>query len=356
MSMIELKRHVVPELGIRFIDREIEISRILEMTRGRVHVIIGPRGCGKTELFKEILYSLGDIEHIYPILITYNIDSTKIYVTDIELLKRTVMERISKIVQDLSGLVGALFTTFIRVGEFIIEILRFREICRKDIVIIVDEFRNVYPGDYSKQFLDVIANDVRDLDMKLIEKGGSIRLILSTSDATASELRGQVGVKVDWYIMWNLGKKSTFDLLSEVKCPIDFELVWKITGGNPREIALLRRLEWDIKKWISIKIADVINALVDYCQSEGENLDNILRKVKNNFDNIYLLKVWEYLLKYNIVMYVDSRFERISNIPDSDIFLFQVPIYGIVLRQVSERERFKIDPSDVLRAYGSTCF
>ena len=265
------------------------------------------------------------------------------------------MERISKIVR-YSSIIETLFTTFIRVREFIVEILSFREICRKDIVIIVDEFRNVYPGDYSRQFLDVIANDVRDLDMKLMEKGGSIRLILSTSDATASELRSQVGVKVNWYIMWNLDKKSTFDLLSDVKCPIDFELVWKITGGNPREIALLRRLEWDVKKWISIKIADVINALVDYCLSEGENLNDILREIKNNFDNIYLLKVWKYLLRYNIVMYVDSRFEKISNVPYSDIFLFQVPVYGMVLRQVSERETFKIDPGDVLRAYGSTCF
>ena len=55
-------------------------------------------------------------------------------------------------------------------------------------------------------------------------------------------------------------------------------------------------------------------------------------------------------------MYVYSRFEKISNVPDSDIFLFQVPVYGMVLRQVSERETFKIDPDDVLRACGSTCF
>ncbi len=349
MSEIKLKRHIVPELNIKFIDREVEASKILEMTRGRVHVIVGPRGCGKTELFKEILYSLKDSERFYPILITYNVDSTKIYLPDLELLRRTLIERISKIVQDISGLVGALFTTFIRVGGFIIEILRFREIYGKDIVIIVDEFRNVYPGDYSRQFLDVMANDVRDLDMKLMEKNGSIRLILSTSDATASELRGKVGVKVDWYIMWNLDKKGTFDLLSDVKCPIDFELVWKITGGNPREVALLKRLEWDVKKWIIMKIADVINALVDYCQSEGENLNDTLRSIKNNFDNIYLLKVWKYLLKYNIVMYVDSRFEKISNVPDSGFFLFQVPIYGMILRSIVEKGSINVDPVDVLR-------
>ena len=48
------------------------------------------------------------------------------------------------------------------------------------------------------------------------------------------------------YSMWNLSKEATCELLDELRCPVDNELIWQLVGGNLREIAELFGLGWDL--------------------------------------------------------------------------------------------------------------
>ena len=70
----ELHRYVVPDLGVHFVDRDREVEAMLnsllklgrdvDPTNSLIHVITGPWGCGKTELFRALTRSLSKIDEV----------------------------------------------------------------------------------------------------------------------------------------------------------------------------------------------------------------------------------------------------------------------------------------------------
>jgi len=327
-----LRRHIVPELEIEFVNREEEFNKILSLEEGKIHIITGPRGCGKTELAREVEYTLENDEKHSIILITYETDKTNITVTP----RKTIKEN-SKI----------------DIVEIISEILKIRELVRRRIIIIVDEFRNIYRDDRARQMLEVEANRIRYINKELREQGGSIKLILITSDATVTYLRNIVGTKVQWYIMWNLDEKPTYEVLQKLKCPIDHHMTWKLTGGNLREIAIIKSHNWNLEKWIRIKISELITCLREYSQSENRNLISIIKEIEGNVDELSWRKIWTYLLKNNIVIEIDDRFDKMSTIPRDESIgssvAYQVPIYYYTMKCIVEKGSLDVDPSDILR-------
>lgn len=327
-----MRRHIVPELEIEFVNREEEFNKILSLEEGKIHIITGPRGCGKTELAREVEYTLENDEKHSIILITYETDKTNITVTP----RKTIKEN-SKI----------------DIVEIISEILKIRELVRRRIIIIVDEFRNIYRDDRARQMLEVEANRIRYINKELREQGGSIKLILITSDATVTYLRNIVGTKVQWYIMWNLDEKPTYEVLQKLKCPIDHYMTWKLTGGNLREIAIIKSYNWNLEKWIRIKISELITCLREYSQSENRNLISIIKEIEGNVDELSWRKIWTYLLKNNIVIEIDDRFDKMSTIPRDESIgssaAYQVPIYYYTMKCIVEKGSLDVDPSDILR-------
>ncbi|NPA71026.1 MAG: AAA family ATPase [Crenarchaeota archaeon] len=327
-----MRRHIVPELEIEFVNREEEFNKILSLEEGKIHIITGPRGCGKTELAREVEYTLENDEKHSIILITYETDKTNITVTP----RKTIKEN-SKI----------------DIVEIISEILKIRELVRRRIIIIVDEFRNIYRDDRARQMLEVEANRIRYINKELREQGGSIKLILITSDATVTYLRNIVGTKVQWYIMWNLDEKPTYEVLQKLKCPIDHHMTWKLTGGNLREIAIIKSHNWNLEKWIRIKISELITCLREYSQSENRNLISIIKEIEGNVDELSWRKIWTYLLKNNIVIEIDDRFDKMSTIPRDESIgssvAYQVPIYYYTMKCIVEKGSLDVDPSDILR-------
>ncbi|NPB01010.1 MAG: AAA family ATPase [Crenarchaeota archaeon] len=169
-----MRRHIVPEL-------EIEFNKILSLEEGKTHIITGPRGCGKTELAREIEYTLENDEKHSIILITYETDKTNITVTS----RRTIRELTKKLKNVIrEEPYGIIIKTILDIVEIVSEILKIRELVRRRIIIIVDEFRNMYREDKARQMLEVEANRIRYINKELREQGGSIKLILITSDAT----------------------------------------------------------------------------------------------------------------------------------------------------------------------------
>ena len=68
-----------------------EIEQFMNFINSRVHVISGPKGCGKTEFCKALTYVLKEIEEFNIIfLITYDFESnqTHIIISTKDILKK----------------------------------------------------------------------------------------------------------------------------------------------------------------------------------------------------------------------------------------------------------------------------
>jgi len=232
-----MKRHKVPELEVEFINREIEFKNILELPNGRISIIVGPEGCGKTELAKEIVYTFSEDKSKIVTLLQYRQNQTYILSNSIREI-RQILEELYQIIKDFSGIIGIIVNLLIDFAKILYKLVENKKILKKDLIIIIDEFRNIY-GEDVRQVLEVESNIVRDLAAMFREYGGKLSIIFMTSDATAIDLLNIVGSKVDWYLMWNLDKESTFKLLDLVNCCENFDIIWLLTSGNPREISNL---------------------------------------------------------------------------------------------------------------------
>ncbi len=351
-----MRRHRVPELEVEFIDRDSEFKNILELPNGRISIIVGPRGCGKTELAKEIIYTLSEDENSIVTLIQYRENQTYILSNSIKDIKQA-LEKVYETIRDLSGITGLIVSFLIDFSKILYRFIESRKMLKKNIIIIVDEFREIYREDV-RQVLEVEANIVRDLAMKFREHGGKLNIIFMTSDSTAMDLLNIIGSKVDWYLIWNLDKNSTYTLLSLVKCSENFDIIWLLTSGNPREISILKMFNWDVRRWLIDKVSLVIKAILDYSRICNRDVIDVMRDLSrflDDIDSILLSRIYDVFVRYNVVMPLDSRLKMLGKFEHScdkcvsDFLVFQEGVYYYVLRAIVERGSLKIGPDSVLR-------
>jgi hypothetical protein len=103
------------------------------------------------------------------------------------------------------------------------------------------------------QWLGGFANDIKKYNVVYMEKNGSIADIALTSDALAEEIMVIVGDKVNWALMWNLTRKSSEELITQIGLhhrvarelgigsEASKEILWRLAGGNPRALKLICR-------------------------------------------------------------------------------------------------------------------
>ena len=351
-----MRRHKVPELEVEFVNREIEFKNILELPNGRISIIVGPKGCGKTELAKEIVYTFSEDKSKIITLLQYRQNQTYILSNSIREI-RQILQELYQIIKDFSGIIGIIVNLLIDFAKILYRLVENKKILKKDLIIIIDEFREIY-GEDVRQVLEVESNIVRDLAMMFREYGGRLRIIFMTSDATAIDLLNIVGSKVDWYLMWNLDKESTFKLLDLVNCCENFDIIWLLTSGNPREISILKLFRWDVRRWLADKIGLVVKSILDYSRTCNKDVSDIIREISrflDDVDSILLSRVYDFFTKYNIVMPFDSRLRFLGKFEHScdrcvgDFLVFQEGVYYYVLRSIVEYCSVKIDPDSVLR-------
>lgn len=356
MCVVRLCRHVVPELGVEFVDRDVEACRVLGFRSGRVCVLLGPRGCGKTEFFKELMYSFENSEDYLFIVLSFRGRETEFLSNNVNFVKLIVKE-LSSVVREFIKTLGVIIDGIVSLVEILSKIIKLREVLCKNVFVVLDEFREVYPSDVSRQFLETEANTTRDVARIFEEHGGKYRLIVVTSDATATVLRNVVGTKVDWYLMWNLDKEATLTLLEKLRCSLDPELVWELTSGNPREIAILKNNEWNVEKWLQEKVHTIARTLLDYAREHNKTISQVIQELSailENVDNIITLKAYDHLLKNNIIIDIDARFDKISKIenptklPSGKYITFQIAAYYHILKTMIEKNTIDIEPQDVL--------
>jgi hypothetical protein len=223
---------------------------------------------------------------------------------------------------------------------------------KRKIVIVLDEVK----ADSSERlaefrgWLEGFANTLKwDTGKYWIEKGGSISVVALTSDALVSEIRYKVGSKVNWALIWNLPYNAMVELAEQLNLSVDAELLWRLTGGNPRALVSIKVA--GLKGWIDLDVLGRVWRVIK--EAGGTARASIWDKLKVVTDNIDdggagLLKIME---KHNIAVFIGGS-TKISDIPKEEwvgrYYAYQIPAYYYALKAMVARRSLHVTPDDIL--------
>jgi energy-coupling factor transporter ATP-binding protein EcfA2 len=353
-----------PNIGsLRFVDRVREAKAILDesekaVLNGMITVLYGPKGCGKTSLFKalhEIVTSMQDTD-VDVVIVGSEKEAWRAE-------KLYSPKSLGEILKEVKGILGfdisstgevtsslavdATKIISLMVG-YIAQMLR----SKRKIVIVLDEVK----ADSSERlaefrgWLEGFANTLKwDTGKYWMEKGGSISVVALTSDALVSEIRYKVGSKVNWALMWNLPYNAMVELAEQLSLSIDPELLWRLTGGNPRALVGIKVA--GLKGWIDLDVLGRVWRVIK--EAGGTARASIWDKLKVVIDNIDdggagLLRIME---KHNIAVFIGGS-TKISDIPKEEwvgrYYAYQIPAYYYALKAMVARRSLHVTPDDIL--------
>jgi energy-coupling factor transporter ATP-binding protein EcfA2 len=363
---LSLARYTItePNIGpLRFVDRVREARAVLDegekaVLNGMITVLYGPKGCGKTSLFKalhDIVTSMQDAD-IDVVIVSSEKEAWRAE-------KLYAPKSLGDILKEVKGILGfdiastgevkstlAIDATKIislMVG-YIARMLR----SKRKIVIVLDEVK----ADSSERlaefrgWLEGFANTLKwDAGKYWVEKGGSISVVALTSDALVSEIRYKVGSKVNWALIWNLPYNAMIELAEQLNLSIDPELLWRLTGGNPRALVGIKVA--GLKGWIDL---DVLGRVWRVIKEAGvtarASIWDELKVVTDSIDDggAGLLNIME---KHNIAVFIGGS-TKISDIPKEEwvgrYYAYQIPAYYYALKAMVARRSLHVTPDDIL--------
>jgi energy-coupling factor transporter ATP-binding protein EcfA2 len=353
-------------LEFNFVDRELEVRRLLDpgegvIVGGWITVLYGPKGCGKTELFKALsstVASLGDVD------VDIVIVSSEREAWRVERLyaPRSLAEVARGVIESLGGSIEVQaggswevkgFVPLDKLVSLLVGYIAYRLGRRRNAIIVVDEVRADGTDGLSefRGWLEGYSNQLRYDDHRFWrDKGGSIAVVTLTSDAVVKEVRSRVGSKVNWAHMWNLDPGSLGWLARRLNIDVDVDTLWRLTGGNPR--ALVRIRVDGLKRWVEEEVLAVVRELLDEARRElGERLWDELRVAVENIDEAdYSLK--QLMLKHNIILYITGY--KVSELPRErwvgGRYAYQIPAYYHALKLMVERANAKVTVEELLEA------
>ncbi|MEM1610656.1 MAG: ATP-binding protein [Sulfolobales archaeon] len=253
--MRRIRLRFVENIEVDFVDRELGLKKVVEWAEKgmiNVQVVYGPEGCGKTAWLKqsaELLRELGfDVIYVDPLRRDF------IAYTDL----KEVVKDLAEAAADIIG------RAEVRLATLAIDLVKYAlKRGRKRIAVLVDDAFQAIGLDkaatYVKGLLGLIEYPPADYER--------IVTIVATSEGVS---RNEIGRHrwADLLPMWNISKegfKHLYDQLPGVK-PL-FDDIWRITGGNPKLLAELYRVGWDVERVlkgvINEKKIDVFIASLD---------------------------------------------------------------------------------------------
>jgi len=322
----------------KFVDREHEVAKILGEIGFGLSIVVGPLGCGKTTLADAITRALAEDDERTAIYVAHREEAgtAKSIVMAPRFSSKELKDIFAELVDVVSGYVAEL-----RGIVTLIDVLL--RICRRvgtsvgEILVFVDEFRS--RAEEARQGLEIDANYVA----RMLVEGMRIKVLYLTSDATATKLQLEMGSKARWYIVWNLPREAFEELYNVVRPRIDFEIVWRLVGGNPRELkALVEDHGHDVESYVGEKIAMVRNVIEEFVREEKVSLREAMDEIKILVEDIDVAgyhRIWSYVLEKNIVIDIDERFRKLSSIPREPWIgkenAFQIPIYYWIFKTIA---------------------
>ena len=360
-----LKSYRIQEdsLWYSFVDRELEVTRILDprvgvVAGGLITVLYGPKGCGKTSLFKVLRYALEGIESDVDIVIV----SSEVEAWRAE--KLYAPRTLSDVLREAEGILGFSITpTGDIVGSMSVYASKLVSLMvgyiarilkgKRRVIIVLDEVR-ADSDDRLAEFrgwLEGFANTLKWDNQEYSEKsGGSISVVALTSDALVSEIRYKVGSKVNWALIWNLPYDAMVELSKQLGLDLEPQILWRLTGGNPRALTSIRSRGLEL--WLRADVVDVLARVVESLRGEwgGDVWGRIAEAVSNVDEASFKLKIA--LLKHNVLIYTGGVHAYISDIPKEEwvgrYYAYQIPAYYYVLKLMSERRGVEVRLEDVL--------
>jgi energy-coupling factor transporter ATP-binding protein EcfA2 len=355
-----------------FVDREFEARSIIAgediAVGGMITVLYGPKGCGKSTLFRVLSRAADQAGSGLDVLVVERseeaLQKALLYLPkSFRGLGESIAGylRDSQISPDRATIVSTstIFGIAFTLASYIASRLR----RGRRVLIVADEVKADSPEHLSnfRQWLESFANDIAEYNRIYSEKGGSIAVIALTSDALIKELRDVVGRKVDWALMWNLPRNAFEDLISQIgshhRVAREFgisseeakEILWKLAGGNPRALGLI--WEKGVMKWLEDEVLRNLSDLVEELRKPfGEKLWEELERASNSIDDadIDLKKA---MLRKNIVIYIAGA-DKISEMPREQWigkkYAYQIPAYHYALKTMAKKST-DISPEEVIK-------
>ena len=362
-----LTRYTITELNIgplRFVDRVREAKAILDesekaVLNGMITVLYGPKGCGKTSLFKalhEIVTSMEDAD-VDVVIVGSEKEAWRAE-------KLYTPKSLGEILKEVKGILGFNITSTGEVtSSLAIDATKIISLMvgytaqllksRRKVIIVLDEVKADSSEGLAefRGWLEGFANTLLwNAGKYWMEKGGSISVVVLTSDALVSEIRYKVGSKVNWALMWNLPYNAMVELAEQLNLSIDPELLWRLTGGNPRALTSIRSRGLEL--WLRADVVDVLARIVEDLRGEwgGDVWSEITEAVSNIDDASFRLKIA--LLKHNVLIYTGGVYAYISDIPKEEwvgrYYAYQIPAYYYALKAMVARRSLHVTPDDIL--------
>jgi energy-coupling factor transporter ATP-binding protein EcfA2 len=364
----------LPSYGsLKLVDRRREAKAILDesekaVLNGMITVLYGPKGCGKTSLFKalyEVVTSMEDTD-VDVVLVSSEKEAWRAE-------KLYAPKSLNDILGEVKGILGFNVTSTGEVTSssaidatkiislmvgYIAHMLR----SKRKIVIVLDEVK-ADSSDSSERlaelrgWLEGFANTLKwDAGKYWMEKGGSISVVALTSDTMVKEIRNKVGSKVNWALIWNLPYEAMVELSKQLELDLEPQLLWRLTGGNPRALVSIKVV--GLKEWIK---SDVIRRLVDALEDASTSIpeDRLWVEVEKVVDNIDVAHVYlkMAMLKHNVAVYVAGSMP-ISELPREDwvreYYAYQMPALYHALKVALARRSPYVTPDDVIEEAGSS--
>ncbi len=362
-----LEGHPLPlpvHAPLSFVDRVREAKAILDesekaVLNGMITVLYGPKGCGKTSLFKalyEVVTSMKDTD-VDVVIVGSEREAWKAE-------KLYAPRTLNDILREVKGVLGFNITpagevtsTLAIDATKIISLMvgyiarMFKD--RRKVIIVLDEVK-ADSGERLAEFrgwLEGFANTLLwDAGKYWMEKGGSISVVALTSDAMVKEIRNKVGSKVNWALIWNLPYDAMVELSKQLGLDMEPRLLWRLTGGNPRALVSIKVV--GLKEWVK---SDVIRRLVDALEDASTSIpeDRLWMEVERAVDNIDVAHVHlkTALLKHNVAVYVAGGVP-ISELPREDwvreYYAYQMPAFHHALKVILAKKSPYVTPDDVI--------
>ena len=233
--MRRVKLQFIPGLEVEFINRDRGVKQVYEFgERGTWYpvVVFGPEGCGKTswlkqsvEIFKELGFS---VIYFNPLRRDFLVE---VGVKSVEERAQEVLKQVFS-EYELARFIWSVI-------DFVKDVIRFG---RERIAVIVDDAFQLIGSHNAVLFVKGLL----ELIEHPFEKYEKIVAIAATSEGFS---RREIG-RHRWanlMPMWNMSERCFRELYEKIPgSKLEFNEVWRLTGGNPDVLRKLYQAEWDV--------------------------------------------------------------------------------------------------------------
>lgn len=200
---------------------------------------------------------------------------------------------------------------------------------KKILIVIDDVYRAIGLNDidrYTKSLYEWIGYLHERYDVKCVA------IIMTTSEGISKRfLARHTYVSVE--MLWNLPRDGFKELVEQLKPPhgVDIDVLWRLTGGNPRALIEIARFEWNIDKWMGVVYENRVRRAIHVVGREK------LRRVIENPDSDW--KTAEELEDMGLMIEL-RRIAVVGKAPNPDPELgigkdwaWQLPVYKLIIEK-----------------------